>query len=127
MPNNNVKPGSASSAQIGLDESDSQAINKVLEAERAAARAVKESEHQAQKILHAAQKQAQRIALRTDARITLIHMRCSQRMAEKQRLLAKAAVSEGSQAAVAPTDSAALKRAVERLAASLSEADAGEL
>ena len=127
MPNNNTRPVSTSSVQSDPDAGDSQAISRVLRAERAADRAVEKCQRQAREILHAAQKQVQRIAQRTDARITLMHMRCSQRMAEQRRSLANVAISEGSEEAAAPVDSKALEKAVEKLAASLSGADEVDL
>jgi vacuolar-type H+-ATPase subunit H len=127
MPNKNTRPLSASSVRSGPDDGDSQAISQVLRAERAADHAIEKCERQAREILHAAQKQAQRIAQRTDVRITLMHMRCSQRMAEQRRSLARAAISEVSEEAAAPVDSAALEKAVEKLAASLSGADEVDL
>ena len=126
MPNNNTRPVSTSSVQSDPDAGDSQAISQVLRAERAADRAVEKCQRQAREILHAAQKQVQRIAQRTDARITLMHMRCSQRMAEQRRLLANETISEGSEEGAAPVDGAVLEKVVEKLAASLSGADEGD-
>ncbi len=55
-------------------------MNRVLKAERDAELAVAECEQQAREILGNAKKRANRIANRTDERITLLKMRCSQRV-----------------------------------------------
>ncbi len=57
------------------------AMNRVLKAERDAELAIAECEKQAHEILGNAKKRANRIANRTDERITLLKMRCSQRVA----------------------------------------------
>ena len=56
-------------------------MNRVLQAEREAEQAVAECEKQAEIILSDARQRANRIANRTDERITLMSMRCSQRVA----------------------------------------------
>lgn len=63
------------------------AMNQVLQAERDAEQAVADCQMEAGKILQAAQVLANRIASRTDERITLLHMRCSQQVASEIRLL----------------------------------------
>jgi len=57
-----------------------QAMNTVLEAERAAEQAIADCNSEAQLVIQAAQEQAQHIAKRTDARLTLCHMRCNARL-----------------------------------------------
>ena len=56
-------------------------MNRVLKAESDAELAVAECEKQAREILGNAKKRVNRIANRTDERITLLKMRCSQRVA----------------------------------------------
>ena len=56
-------------------------MNRVLQAEREAELAVVECEKQAREILNEARNRVNRIANRTDERITLLNMRCSQRVA----------------------------------------------
>lgn len=56
-------------------------MNRVLQAEREAEQAVAECEKQAEIILSDARQRANRIANRTDERITLMSMRCSQQVA----------------------------------------------
>ena len=53
-----------------------QAMNLVLEAERAAEQAIADCEQEAQEILNAAHRSARRIAERTDERLARAHMRC---------------------------------------------------
>lgn len=58
-----------------------QAMNRVLAAEHDAAQAVAECEARTRDLVQAAQQRANRIASRTDERITLMQMRCKQRVA----------------------------------------------
>ncbi len=112
---------SASSPQTGTDGGDSQAISKVLEAEQAADLAVKQCERQAEQILRTARNQARHIDLRTDTRITRIHMRCEQRLAEQYRQLdGTAGGAQSAENATAAGEAVAVQEAVDRLAASLS-------
>jgi cell division septum initiation protein DivIVA len=70
------------------------AMNRVLLAEREAEQTVAECENQVREILSNARRRANRIANRTDERITLMKMRCSQRVAgeiSKQKRAEKAA------------------------------------
>lgn len=64
-----------------------QAMQRVLQAEQDAGRAVAECQAEAGNILDTAQQQASRIASRTDSRISLMQMRCFQRVAEEIRKL----------------------------------------
>jgi hypothetical protein len=59
------------------------AMNRVLEAERAAAQDVAECERQAQTLLQAGYARAQRIAGRTDERISLLRMRNSEHVSRQ--------------------------------------------
>ena len=69
---------------------NSEAINRVLQAEQAAQQAVEQCERQAQEILQAAQMRAQRINQHADERIAWVEMRCAQWLAEQSRQLAMA-------------------------------------
>jgi hypothetical protein len=60
-----------------------QAMNTVLQAERAAEQAIADCNSKAQLALQAAQQQAQHIAARTDARLTLCHRRCNARVSRE--------------------------------------------
>jgi cell division septum initiation protein DivIVA len=53
-----------------------QAMNLVLEAERAAEQAIADCEQEAQEIINAAHRRARRIAERTDERLAHAHMHC---------------------------------------------------
>jgi hypothetical protein len=64
-----------------------QAMQRVLQAEHDAGRAVAECQAEAGNILNTAQQQVSRIASRTDSRISLMQMRCFQRVAEEIRKL----------------------------------------
>lgn len=67
---------------------DSEAIQRVMQAEQAAQQAVEQCERQAQATLQAAHMQVQRIAQRADERITRVEMRCAQWLSEQNRRLA---------------------------------------
>lgn len=99
---------------------DDQAINRVLEAQHAAEKAVERCTQHARQLVREARFGAQRIQQRCDTRITLIHMRCSQRLAEHGRQAARAGEQAGEAASI---DHEALRRAIETLAASLSGGD----
>ncbi len=105
------------------DAANGQAINQVLRAERAAEQAVARCEHQARNVIREAQTRAQRIAQRGDERISFIHMRCSQRMAEQRRLLAAADGRAQAEIRSAQVDSAGIALVVDALAAILSGGD----
>ena len=66
-----------------------QAMNRVLQAEHDARRTLHACEQEARRILHNARLRASRIASRTDERITLLQMRCAQRVAEETQSLVR--------------------------------------
>jgi len=99
---------------------DDQAINRVLEAQHAAEKAVERCTQHARQLVRDARLRAQRIQQRCDTRITFIHMRCSQRLAEHGRRVEFTAEQTGHTASIGDE---ALRRAIETLAASLSGAD----
>jgi vacuolar-type H+-ATPase subunit H len=114
---------STDSPRTASDAVNGQAIKQVLQAERAAEQAVATCDRQARDIIRAAQTRAQRIAQRGDERITLIHMRCSQRLAEQRRLLATADHKAQAEIGNSPVDAVALAAVVDALAATLSGGD----
>jgi len=67
-----------------------QAMNRVLQAEHDARRVLHTCEQEAHRILHDARLRASHIASRTDERITLLQMRCAQRVAEETQSLVRA-------------------------------------
>ena len=73
-----------------------QAMNTVLQAERAAEQAIADCRQEAQQTVQAAQQRAQRIAERTDERLAQCHMRCSSRLAQelKERQRAEKAAGQ---------------------------------
>jgi vacuolar-type H+-ATPase subunit H len=73
-----------------------QAMNTVLQAERAAEQAIADCRQKAQRTVQAAQEQAQRIAARTDERLAQCQMRCSSRLAQelKERQRAEKAAGQ---------------------------------
>lgn len=60
-----------------------QAMNTVLQAERAAEQAIADCRQDARQTVQAAQQRAQRIAERTDERLALCHMRCSSKLSKE--------------------------------------------
>jgi vacuolar-type H+-ATPase subunit H len=100
---------------------DSEAINRVLQAELEAQQAVAEAGREAQAIVHAAQLRVQRINQRADERITRVHMRCAQWLSERSRLLAIAERAQsGAEAAIPGHD---VTHLVDALAAQLTGTD----
>jgi vacuolar-type H+-ATPase subunit H len=114
---------STDSPPTSSDAVNGQAINEVLRAERAAEQAVAQCERRARDMLRDAQTRAQRIAQRGDERITLIHMRCSQRLAEQRRVLATADRRGQAEIRNAQVDGATVASVVDTLAAILSGDD----
>ncbi len=93
-------------------------MNRVLKAERDAELAVAECENQARELLSAARRRANRIANRTDERITLLKMRCSQRVAgeiSRQERAEKAARKQ----TVEELDETGLRECIEAVSAAL--------
>jgi vacuolar-type H+-ATPase subunit H len=114
---------SSDSTRALPDAVNGQAIDEVLQAERAAEQAVARCERQARDIVRDAQTRAQRIAERGDERITLIHMRCSQWLAEQCRLLAVADKRAQSEIRKSAVDSATIRLVADKLAAALTGTD----
>jgi len=102
---------------------NSEAINRVLQAEQDAQQAVARCERQAQELLHGAQMQVQRIHQRADERITWMEMRCAQWLSEQSRQLALADSTQTE--AGGGVHEAALSGLVEALAARLTTGDEG--
>jgi len=96
-----------------------QAMNTVLQAERAAEQAIADCRQEAQQTVQAAQQRAQRIAERTDERLTLCHLRCSARLSRelKDRQRAEKADSQGQSSQ--PLDEATLTDVVAAVARDL--------
>jgi hypothetical protein len=98
-----------------------EAMNRVLETERAAHDAVAECERQAADLLDAAQRQAHRVHTRTDARISQVHARCSLALGRQvDALLAQE--STGEEGPLSDEMREILAAAVARLAESLTDA-----
>lgn len=117
---------SADSPRKSSDTLNDEAINEVLRAERAAEQAVARCEQQARAILRTAQTQAQRIEQRGNERIVRMHMRCSQRLSEHDRLPVAGDTGEQLDRRDARADHASMAVAIETLAALLSGASPEE-
>jgi len=104
----------------------SAAMNRVLEAEQAAEQAVADCERQAQALLQEGYARAQRIGSRTDARISLLRMRCNERVTRQIELRER--VEAGARQGESPGHPQAerLAAVVEALAAELSGGEAAE-
>ena len=96
-----------------------QAMNTVLQAERAAEQAIADCRQEAQHTVQAAQERAQRIAARTDERLALCHMRCSGKLSKelKDRQRAERAGNQGQ--STQPLDDAILANMVTAVARDL--------
>ena len=101
----------------------SAAMNRVLEAERAAEEAVTECERQAQALLQAGYARAQRITACTDKRISLLRMRSIDRVTRQIEVMERA--ERAAQQDVSPEhpQAARLASIVEELVAELSGGD----
>lgn len=97
------------------------AMNRVLAAERDAGQAIADCEAKASDIVQAARQHANRIASRTDERITLIQMRCTQRTVATLKHLQQAKQSPADQASK-PLDEASVSACMEDLAEALTSA-----
>ena len=96
-----------------------QAMNTVLQAERAAEQAIADCRQEALHIVQAAQEKAQRIVARTDERLALCHMRCSGMLSRelKDRQRTERAGNQGQ--STQPMDDAALSDVVTAVARDL--------
>lgn len=99
-----------------------EAMNRVLETERAAHEAVAECERQAAALLDAAQRQAHRIHTRTDARIGQVHARCGLALGRQVDALLAQEPPGGEINALSDEMREILAAAVTRLAESLTDA-----
>jgi hypothetical protein len=95
------------------------AMNTVLEAERAAEQAIADCNSEAQLVIQAALEQAQHITKRTDARLTLCHMRCNARVSMEIKASQRAAQADLQGQPGQELDEAALAAVVETVAREL--------
>ncbi len=96
------------------------AMNRVLAAEREAEQAVADCERQAQALLQAAYARAQRIAGRADQRISLLRMRCGDRVSRQIEAMERDERAAPQASSPDYPDAARLAAIVEQLAAELS-------
>lgn len=96
-----------------------EAMNQVLEAERAAEEAIADCRQEAQQILQAARERAQRIAERTDERLAHCHMRCSAKLARELKERERTEKAELQGQSSYQLDADALAEVVEAVAAKL--------
>lgn len=100
-----------------------QAMNHVLEAERAARDQAVRCEAEAATLVEQARQQARRIAARTDARLTHIHTSCGLATARQIEALLRQETSESEIGVGTPQEQELLQAAVDRLAARLTGGD----
>ena len=98
----------------------SAAMNTVLEAEREAEQAVAECERQAQGLLQAGYARAQRIAGRADERISLLRMRCIDRVTRQIEAMERAERAAQQGSSLEHPEADRIAAIVEQLAAELS-------
>jgi len=96
------------------------AMNRVLEAEQAAEQAVAECERQAQALLQAGYARAQRIAGRADERISLLRMRCTERVTRQIEVRERAELAAQQSASPGHPQAGSMAAVVADLAAELS-------
>jgi hypothetical protein len=101
----------------------SAAMSRVLEAEQEAEAAVAECERQAQALLQAAYARAQRIVTRTDERISVLRMRCSDRVTRRIEVMQRAERAAQQDASPGHPQAGRLAAVVEELAAELTGED----
>jgi regulator of protease activity HflC (stomatin/prohibitin superfamily) len=101
----------------------SAAMNRVLEAEHAAEEAVAECERHAQALLQAGYARAQRITARADERISLLRMRCIERVTRQIEVMERAERAEQQDFFPELTQAARLDSIVEELVVALSGGD----
>jgi hypothetical protein len=102
----------------------SAAMNRVLEAEQAAEQAVADCERQAQALLQAGYARAQRIGARTDARISLLRMRSSERVTRQIEFTERVELAAQQGESPGHPQAERLAAVVEALAAELSGGEA---
>lgn len=98
------------------------AMNRVLEAERAAHAAVAECEARAAALIDAAQQQARRIHTRTDARLSQVHAHCALALGQQVEALLRQDPAGTASAALDDEMRVLLTAAIARLADSLTSA-----
>lgn len=96
-----------------------QAMNTVLQAERAAEQAIADCRQAAQHTVQAAQQRAQRIAERTDERLALCHMRCSSKLSKELKDRQRAEKAANQDQPTQPLDNATLANVVTAVARDL--------
>ena len=96
-----------------------QAMNTVLQAERAAEQAIADCRHEAQQTVEAAQQRAHRIAARTDERLSLCHMRCSAKLTKELKDRQRAEKANSRNQSTQPLDETALSGVVAAVARDL--------
>jgi vacuolar-type H+-ATPase subunit H len=94
-------------------------MEAVLQAERDAARAVEQCERDAHRILQEAGERARRILARADARVTLVQVRCRQRLDGELRALHRRVPERADTSTTSGAENAAIEAAIEALAAEL--------
>ncbi|WP_127477975.1 hypothetical protein [Sulfurivermis fontis] len=106
--------------------STEEAMNRVLEAERAALAAIAECTTRAANLIEAAQQQARRIHRRTDSRISQVHAHCALALGRQVELLLQQEAENASATVPDAVIQEVLAAAVERLAQSLTDDAAGD-
>ena len=96
-----------------------QAMNTVLQAERAAEQAIADCRQEAQQTVQAAQQRAQRIAARTDERLSLCHLRCSGKLSKELKDRQRAEKASSRNNSIRPLDDTALSDVVAAVARDL--------
>lgn len=102
------------------------AMNRVLEAERAAHAAVAECEARAAALIDAAQQQARRIHTRTDARLGQVHSRCALALSQQVEALLQQDPAGAASTALDDEMRELLTAAIARLAESLTNASTAD-
>lgn len=114
------------SHQIDPNKSDAAAaIDEVLVAETAAREAMEACRQEAESVLDAAREDARRIARVANQRVSKLHARCDQLVAERIDEIRGAAGDDPARAALDAGDREKLAAAVERLAARLTRPSDG--
>lgn len=106
--------------------STEEAMNRVLEAERAAQAAIMECTARAASLIEAAQQQARRIHSRTDSRISQVHAHCALALGRQVELLLQQEAESTSATVPDAAMHEVLAAAVERLALVLTDDTAGD-
>ena len=100
------------------DSSSSEAMNRVLQAEREAGEAIAACRQEARDILQAAQRHANRIAARADERISRMQLRSARQVADRVRELEHAA-RRTSRQPEGELDETGLRECIDEIAACL--------